>query len=650
MTDTQERSEDEREVAEQSDSRWVTARLTNADPRESYLLKFAAALLLIVVIIGVFGYVVQTQATATLEEDTEQQLVLEAQAEASQISEWIASNEVPARLLSEHPSLNDSVSPVSDTSAVSPANGTVETTAHPAQNYIERQLRLTLRERVNAIHVVNTSSERIVMSTDQGRIEDDISHTPWIRQTAFTGFDDVKTSDPYRNTNNETVVAFMSPAKDATNWALVLTVSSEEIGFDRAIEGTFTEVVRATTEGKTEVLFSDSPHGPTILGEYIQGENQTAVPELQAGLGGESGFRTRATKSDRLGEEHVVAYAPVEGNDDWVVIKHAPADNAYRLTRTIQESLLVFIAIALIGVVLIGGTFGRRTARSIRRLSRKANAIENGNYDVEVENQRRDEVGQLYDSIASMRDALQQRIRELEQSRRDAELLNDQLQVLDRLLRHNLKNDMNVIRLHAESSQNGISGEEHAAKIVEKSDELLEKTDKQRQITRALATDSGRVEVDVADTLRYAIQGLSERYPDATFELDLPETATAIAIDTVEVAFRELLENAIVHNDSPDPEVNVTVTTDETHTRIRIGDNGPRLPEVERHVLRGTQEVDPINHASGMGLWLVFWIVRRSDGRLQYEPRDPSGNVITVELVRQAPTLDESADEIQRGD
>jgi len=42
----------------------------------------------------------------------------------------------------------------------------------------------------------------------------------------------------------------------------------------------------------------------------------------------------------------------------------------------------------------------------------------------------------------------------------------------------------------------------------------------------------------------------------------------------------------------------------------------------------------PLYHGSGLGLWLINWIVKRSGGTLEFSENQPRGNVVTIELTR----------------
>ncbi|MDY7081802.1 MAG: ATP-binding protein, partial [Halobacteria archaeon] len=103
------------------------------------------------------------------------------------------------------------------------------------------------------------------------------------------------------------------------------------------------------------------------------------------------------------------------------------------------------------------------------------------------------------------------------------------------------------------------------------------------------------------------------------------------ASPSIEDAVEELIENAIVHNDSDEARVKVSVLNDGTDTRIRVEDNASPINDDEINVLTGEHNIDPLHHGSGLGLWLVNWAVRNSNGELYFDQKD-GGNVVTVRL------------------
>ena len=61
-------------------------------------------------------------------------------------------------------------------------------------------------------------------------------------------------------------------------------------------------------------------------------------------------------------------------------------------------------------------------------------------------------------------------------------------------------------------------------------------------------------------------------------------------------------------------------------------DDGPGLPEQERAVLAAGRET-PLEPTSGLGLWLVYWIVTSLGGELVF-PEVETGTTVAVRLPR----------------
>jgi sensor histidine kinase regulating citrate/malate metabolism len=65
--------------------------------------------------------------------------------------------------------------------------------------------------------------------------------------------------------------------------------------------------------------------------------------------------------------------------------------------------------------------------------------------------------------------------------------------------------------------------------------------------------------------------------------------------------------------------------------RISVADNGPGIPELERHVIESGTET-PLNHSLGVGFWLMEWVATALGGEFTIADNEPRGSVVTFRL------------------
>ena len=206
------------------------------------------------------------------------------------------------------------------------------------------------------------------------------------------------------------------------------------------------------------------------------------------------------------------------------------------------------------------------------------------------------------------------------------------LTVINRVLRHDIRTHMNLLLALADELRDDHPEEAALDRIVEKGHDVLDLSDRARDLERLLGDRAeGRTAVDLDAVVAEAVRDLAQQYPGVEFTVDGADRAEARAIGLIDSAVRNLLENAVEHNDRPDPRVAVAVSTTDGTVAVEIADNGPGLPAQERRVMAtGTETA--LEHSSGLGLWLAYWIVTESGGELAIAENEPRGTVITLEL------------------
>ncbi|WP_066412472.1 PAS domain-containing sensor histidine kinase [Halorubrum aethiopicum] len=207
---------------------------------------------------------------------------------------------------------------------------------------------------------------------------------------------------------------------------------------------------------------------------------------------------------------------------------------------------------------------------------------------------------------------------------------NRQLTVMDNLLRHTIRNDMNVVMGTAERIADRTTDglETHAETIRRVAAELLDTAEKQRDVIDLLGESGAPRPLPVEPLVSEAVERVRTRDPRAEFDVSCVTEATAVAVPELRYAIDELVENAVEHAESA-PVVRIGVGREDERVAIAVRDNCPPIPTEQRRAVTDEWEMDRLRHTVGMGLWLVYWIAERSGGSLAFDTH-PNGNVVTL--------------------
>lgn len=213
-----------------------------------------------------------------------------------------------------------------------------------------------------------------------------------------------------------------------------------------------------------------------------------------------------------------------------------------------------------------------------------------------------------------------------------------QLKVLDHILRHNLRNSLTVILGLAEDVRSRSSGEtaDAAEAILDRANTLLSTSEKSRAITNVLSEELDRTTIDIETAIDSIVESMRTTHPNAEIETSVPDETTVQATTQIEDAIEELVRNAIVHHDRDAPSVELRVRVDTDTVVLDVIDDGPGMDSMDRDVLETGRAISDLYHGSGLGLWLVYWIVSRSDGTIDVEDVEPRGTRVTLRLPRRA--------------
>lgn len=217
---------------------------------------------------------------------------------------------------------------------------------------------------------------------------------------------------------------------------------------------------------------------------------------------------------------------------------------------------------------------------------------------------------------------------------------NEQLEVLNRIVRHDIRNDLNIIDGRVQLARDHVDpeGQDHLEKAHRATVNAITLTDTARDFVNAVKEDERRElePIPLQGVLKAQIERTRQSYPDAQIRL---ATASRLDVrvqadDMISSLFRNLLVNAVQHNDKPDPSVTVSIEEKDDTVLVSVADNGPGIPEGVKNGLFERGEMGLESTDTGIGLYLVDRLVAQYGGDIRITDNEPDGTVFRIELQK----------------
>lgn len=217
-----------------------------------------------------------------------------------------------------------------------------------------------------------------------------------------------------------------------------------------------------------------------------------------------------------------------------------------------------------------------------------------------------------------------------------------QLLLLNRVTRHDIRNDMNVVMAWAEQLEDHIDGggERMRRRILDSSRHVVDITTAVREFVETLQTndDPDLQTTDLRDVLTDELAKRRATFDNAEFVVDgeIPRVDVR-ANELLASVFRNVLNNAVQHNDGETPRVEITVAESGEIVTVTVCDDGPGIPPDQRDAVVGRTDRGLDHSAAGLGLYLVDTLVDQYGGTLQIGDADLGGVAIAIELTKGHP-------------
>ncbi|MFB6126123.1 MAG: sensor histidine kinase [Halolamina sp.] len=196
----------------------------------------------------------------------------------------------------------------------------------------------------------------------------------------------------------------------------------------------------------------------------------------------------------------------------------------------------------------------------------------------------------------------------------------ESLRILNRVLRHNLRNDANVVLGNLRSVRDGLDGDDVAAvdAAIDRVEGMLNRAETTRQFGRLLAADG-------SETL----------YP-VRLDNAVDQALANVADETLTAAVRAVIDNAVVHG-GDEPTVEITAAVDDGDAVLLVADDGPGIEAERQDRIFGREELSEVRHGEGLSLFFVDRLLTVYGGEVSVADNEPTGSVFELRFRRAEP-------------
>ncbi|NMC58594.1 MAG: PAS domain S-box protein [Candidatus Methanofastidiosa archaeon] len=212
--------------------------------------------------------------------------------------------------------------------------------------------------------------------------------------------------------------------------------------------------------------------------------------------------------------------------------------------------------------------------------------------------------------------------KKLKESNKQIEDLNDTLQIINKILRHDLLNKLTVMKsalsLYEENKDSAfLNSLDHS---IDNSVHLIERI---RDLESFVLNKEELKPIRVRKTLEEVSKAIN-------FPITIDGDATVLADEALFSVFENILRNAIIHGKTD--KIDIEIKSKDNNSNIRIIDYGKGVPDT----IKGKIFEEGISYGkekgSGLGLFIVRRTIDRYGGNIKVEDNKPNGTIFTIKL------------------
>lgn len=198
--------------------------------------------------------------------------------------------------------------------------------------------------------------------------------------------------------------------------------------------------------------------------------------------------------------------------------------------------------------------------------------------------------------------------------------------ISDRVLRHNVRNDINVISGYSEILKDSIDDPnllKYVNEIEENASSLESTSKKLRDIENIIHSSCSTFKI--SDSIENIVN--KHKIKNININTSVVSEKPVHINNCFDMVISEIINNSARHNNSEEKYLNISISVEESYTKITFEDNGTGISKYEQEVIDSEAE-DNHNHGSGCGLWLIKMFIIESDGCLEIEQTGEGSKII----------------------
>lgn len=212
----------------------------------------------------------------------------------------------------------------------------------------------------------------------------------------------------------------------------------------------------------------------------------------------------------------------------------------------------------------------------------------------------------------------------------------EHINVLNRVIRHNLRSRLNIIKAHNTNIENktkSVEIKENCNVISDAISRLVNLSNEAKTINNVLDKTQTNSVINLNTQVSYALHNCKNDIDISYVYVNIPPNTVIKAGDKLHAVVESLVDNAIRHNTSTNPKVNIEFNEiNDKYCTLSIIDNGPGIPKSEVDIINQNKEITPLNHSSGLGLWLSKWIIGKYKGDVKIDENYHNGSKVDIWL------------------